>query len=346
MKPFPWHLEAVARIVGARERLPHALLVHGPEGIGKAEFARSLAQALLCEKPVNATACGACDGCRWFEQGNHPDFREVVPEIDEAGEEPAEGEAPRAEAKPDAKKSLVIKVDQVRALADFIALTTHRAGVRVLVIRPAEAMHPAAANALLKTLEEPPPATLIVLVSDRPARVLPTIRSRCRALALGLPPRDTALAWLRAEGVEDPATALAVAGGAPLLARELAGPEEIALRKRVVAELSRPSGADPVLFATGMDRIALERVVYWMQTWVQDLLRVRAGSTVRHHADSAAPIAARARAARTEALFALERELRMARRLAAHPLNARLLAEHLMMTYNRAVPGVSAGSHR
>src|SRR5215218_365069 len=129
-----------------------------------------------------------------------------------------------------------------------MSLSTHRAGHRVLLIHPAEAMAPAAANALLKTLEEPPPASLIVLVSDRPARLLPTIRSRCRLVTLREPPTEQALAWLREQGVPGPEAALAAAGGAPLLARDLSAPEEVEFRRRLLAELMKPGGAEPLLF--------------------------------------------------------------------------------------------------
>jgi DNA polymerase-3 subunit delta' len=335
MTPFPWHRAQLERLLADRTRMPHALLVQGRRGIGKVEFARALANALLCESPQGAFACGACAACRWFEQGNHPDFREVIPEIAEEGDE-AEAE----DAKAEKKKSLVIKVAQIRAQADFIGLSTHRSGFRVLMIRPADTLNLEAANALLKTLEEPPPGTVIVLVSDQPSRLLATIRSRCRALALPMPAPAEALAWLRKEGVEDPATALAVAGGAPLLARDFAAPEEAQLRRKIISELARPSGAEPLTFAERIDRPALDRTIYWMQTWVHDLLRLRAGAGIRHHTDFMSAAQAKARAADPDALFDLERELRAARRLAAHPLNARLVAEHLLMTYNRATSGV------
>ena len=335
MTPLAWHREALRRLLAGRERLPHALLVHGPAGIGKAEFARALAASLLCETPKDGLACGACPSCHWFSQGNHPDYREIVPE---AAAEEEEGEAEPAGGKEKAK-SLVIKIGQVRSVADLVALSTHRAGWRVLVLRPAEAMQAAAANALLKTLEEPPPRTMLVLVSDRPARLLATLRSRCRHLALGLPPRDAALAWLREQGVAQPEVALASAGGAPLLARDLASPEEAELRRRTLGELAKPSGADPLAFAAAVDRASVERVIHWMQTWVNDLARVKLAGAPRHHPDFAAALQARARAADLEGLFALDRELTQARRLAAHPLNPRLVAEHLLMAYNRATSG-------
>jgi DNA polymerase-3 subunit delta' len=330
MKPLPWHEAPLRALLARREQLPHALLVTGARGIGKTEFAHALGASVLCEQPREAGACGECASCHWFSQGNHPDYREIVPEI--AEEEADDAEAPRAEK----AKSLLIKIDQIRAVADFIALTTHRAGYRVLVVRPADTLHPAAANALLKTLEEPPPHTLIVLVTDQPARLLPTIRSRCRHLALAMPERAVAVAWLRAQSVENPEVALANAGGAPLLARELADPAEADFRKRLVAELARANGANVLHFAVAVDRARLERFVFWMQTWVHDLLRRRLGGSIRHHPDQAQAIAARAQAASVDALLDLDRELAEARRLVTHPLNARLVAEHLLMTYNRA----------
>lgn len=337
MTPFAWHRDPLSRLAADREHLPHALLLQGPGGIGKAHFARALAAAALCESPREGLACGVCPSCHWFSQGNHPDFREIVPEAAaDDDEEAAEGDG----GKPEKAKSLVIKIEQIRAVADFVTLSTHRAGWRALVIRPAEALHPAAANALLKTLEEPPPRTLIVLVSDRPARLLATIRSRCRKLALPAPPAEAALAWLAEQGLDDARGALAAAGGAPLLARDLDAPEEAELRRRVLTELARPSGADVLGFPPAIDRTTLERAIHWMQTWVHDLVRVRFAAAPRHHPQQAAALQARARGASLEGLFALDRELAGARRLASHPLNPRLVVEHLLMTYNRATAGV------
>jgi DNA polymerase-3 subunit delta' len=333
--PLPWHREALARLLAERSRMPHALLIHGAPGIGKLEFARAMAGSVLCETPRDGLACGECPSCHWYSQGNHPDFREILPEASAEDGDEAEAEGGKAEK----AKSVFIKIDQVRAVADFVSLTTHRAGYRVLLLHPADALHPNAANALLKTLEEPPPHTLILLVTAYPARLLPTIRSRCRQLGLALPPAKEALEWLEGQGVGDAQAALAAAGGAPLLARDLAQPEEAELRRRVVAELSKPSGADALSLAAAIDRPRVERFVYWLQTWVADLLLVRLAGTPRHHVGAAAALGARAKNADVEALFELDRELAEARRLAAHPLNPRLLAEHLLMAYNRAILG-------
>jgi DNA polymerase-3 subunit delta' len=329
--PLPWHREALRQLLADRARLPHAVLVQGRQGIGKVEFARALAAGALCETPRDGLACGQCAACHWFSQGNHPDFREIVPEAAQEEEEGAEDTQKSEKA-----KSVFIKVEQIRGIADFIALTTHRAGYRVLLIHPAETMLPAAANALLKTLEEPPAHTVIVLVSGQPARLLPTIRSRCRALTLPLPPREEALAWLREQGVEGAEAALATAGGAPLLALGLATPEEAQLRRRILDELSRGVGDVPA-FAASLEKGALGRFLFWMQTWIHDLVRVRLAGTPRHHGEYLKALQAKARGADLDALLALERELLEARRLASHPLNPRLVAEHLLMAYNRAI---------
>lgn len=330
---LPWHEESLRALVSRRDRMPHALLVSGPAGVGKGLFARSLAQTLLCEAPKGQLACGECPACNWFSQGNHPDFREVIPEADE---ESPEGDVDSDDARESKAKSLVIKIGQVRAVSDFMTLSTHRAGFRVLILRPAEAMQAAAANALLKTLEEPPPATAIVLVSDQPSRLLPTIRSRCQTVILPAPPIASALAWLRAQSVESPEEVLALAGGAPLLARDLADSEAAAWRRRAIAELARPDGAAALNFAAGIDKGRVEPLLFVLQTWVEDLVRVKSGAHPRRHRGSDGALRAKARRARLDRLLGFDRELTQARRLANHPLNPRLFAEHLLLSYNRA----------
>ena len=214
-----WNKGIWNELASLAERLPHALLIHGPVGVGKRALAEHLAQFLLCEGPGSGRPCGRCDGCRWFVAGNHPDVRWLEPEaIAKAAATEAE-EEDRATTRP-AKPSLEIKVEQVRALADFLNVGSHRGRQRIALVHPAEDMNLHAANSLLKSLEEPPPGAVFVLVSHRPARLLPTIRSRCIALPVGLPERAVAEAWLRANDVADAARWLAFAGGAPLLALE------------------------------------------------------------------------------------------------------------------------------
>src|SRR5882672_7682306 len=156
---FSWQSSPWKHWIKVREHLPHAVLIQSGDGWGELQFAQSAAQSLLCEKPrPGHLACGACQACNWFTAGNHPDFRLIVPES-MAAEPPEEG------AEPGKKRSDQIRIEQIRELADFLAVGTHRAGLRVILIYPAEAMNPNTQNALLKALEEPPPATVFLLVS-------------------------------------------------------------------------------------------------------------------------------------------------------------------------------------
>ena len=210
--------DAWKRLASLADRAPHALLLHGPEGVGKLQLAERFAQLLLCEaaRPREAP-CGKCDGCRWFLAGHHPDVRFVEPE---AIARRAAVEESETTEKSKAKPSLEIKIDQVRDLADFVNLASHRGGKRIVIVHPAEAMNGPAANAVLKSLEEPPDSAMFVLVSHRAARLLPTVRSRCVPVPVPLPAAEVARNWLDQQGVEDAARRLAFAGGAPLKALE------------------------------------------------------------------------------------------------------------------------------
>lgn len=221
---YPWQKSAWESLEAQADRLHHALLIRGPVGIGKLALAEQFAQFLLCESSQGTPKpCGICDGCRWYLAGTHPDFRRLEPEslarrvVAEDDGETATPPSTRA-----VKPSQEIKVDQVRGLDNFLGLRSHRGRRRIVLVHPAEAMNPNAANALLKALEEPQPGAHFILISHRPARLLATIRSRCAAVAMPLPERGQALAWLREQGVPDAGAWLAFSGGAPLLSRSLA----------------------------------------------------------------------------------------------------------------------------
>ena len=333
---LPWQRAALAELLGRGNRIPHALLVHGRSGIGKVRFARALAQSLLCEAADAGMACGQCPACGWFVNGNHPDFRELLPEalmMEDVGDDTA------VEADIDAKekkKSREIKIDQIRGIADFMTLTTHRDGWRVLMVHPAEAMNPAAANALLKTLEEPPARTVILLISDQPGRLMATIRSRCQRVLLPTPGAEAAQAWLRAQGVANIEEALAAAGGAPLDAVEFADADYQSARRAFVKVLA-DSCADYAQSAQDFEKADMNHLLTWLQTWVNDLILSRMAGLVCHHQDQAKSLARLADQAGLSAMFQFERELRQTRRLINHPLNARLLLEQLLIGYKQAV---------
>src|SRR4051812_7923282 len=255
----PWNEPVFASLRRRLETLPHALLLHGPRGVGKLALAERVAQLVLCEA-TDATRrpCGACDGCRWFLGGNHPDFRRLEPEI--LAKAPAETEEEASTPARGAKPSHEIKVDQVRQLADFLNIGSHRGRRRVALVHPAEDMNANAANALLKGLEEPPASAVFLLVSHRPSQLLPTIRSRCVALPVPIPNRDAALKWLADQGAKNPERWLAYAGGAPLQALEYAANADV-LERLIQRPLPVDDRDELDALAEALQKIALDRAL-------------------------------------------------------------------------------------
>lgn len=230
-----WTMLADLRVAG---RLPHALLLAGPAGTGKARFADAFASLLLCAAP-GGRRCGECRGCRLVAAGNHPDLAWLRPE--ELGK--------------------AIRVDQVRALREFCAARPHQGGWRIMVIDPAEALNANAANALLKTLEEPGAETLLLLVSHEPAGLPATIRSRCRLLRFPVPDAAAGLAWLRGQlpAEVDARALLEIAGWRPLHALTLIDQARSAQISRVrqLADGVATGGLAPAAAAAeaaGLDR--------------------------------------------------------------------------------------------
>jgi len=300
--------------------LPHALLVSGPPGIGKLALARALAQALLCESPASdGTACGQCSACTWFAAGSHPDFRQVEPEPTDKDD----GEGGR---------KTTIGVEQIRALADFVNISSHRGGVKTIVVYPAETLNVNAANALLKGLEEPPPGTHFLLVSHRPHHLLPTIRSRCQHVALNAPDSASATAWLATQGVRDAELALAHMGNAPLLALELERSGYWGARTAFLNQLARPD-IDIFAAAQAADGCPNAHVIAWLQKWSYDMAHQRTLGRVRYNPDYAEAIARAAQAAEPLAVLRFHREMVKAQRNAQHPLNPRLFVEDVLLAY-------------
>jgi DNA polymerase-3 subunit delta' len=313
----PWNEPLLASIRARLASLPHALLIHGPKGVGKLALAERAAQLLLCEaKDAARRPCGECEACRWYLSGNHPDFRRVEPEALAAQPSEAEGEATESASKK-GKPSQEIKVDQVRALADFLNVGSHRAGRRVALVHPAEEMNASAANALLKGLEEPPGGAMFLLVSHRPARLLPTIRSRCVAIPAVVPARDVALRWLAAQQVKDAERWLAYAGGAPLRALDYAASAETTDR---LTQAIR--GAGQGLPDT---REELEALAEGLQKLALDQALQAFGLPPQYSVGRTAVPADAARA-----WLAFGRDMGPARALARHPLSPRLFGAELL----------------
>ncbi len=241
---LPWQNNLWRQIVGRRERMPHALLLSGPQGIGKQHFANHLASALLCQAPQDGHPCGTCRPCRLYSSGNHPDFLAVEPE----------------------KRSIM--VHQIRELIEFTALTRHFEGAKLVLISPAEALNRHAANSLLKVLEEPPAECIFILISHASGRLPATLRSRCQQLHLAAPPLPMALAWLKEQGCveEEGRLALEIAEGSPFRALEMLENNRVAQYQDLLKGIhSLISGQeDPLLVAREWKSIGGEWVVPWM----------------------------------------------------------------------------------
>ena len=207
MSPMPWLAPLHAQVVRGFEagRMGHAQLLTGPEGLGKHELARMLAKRMLCREATGtAPACAACVSCLRFEQGSHGDFRRIGIELNEKTGKP----------------KTAIGIEQIRDMAEWLALTAQLGGARVVIIETAHRLNTQAANALLKTLEEPMPGRYLLLVTHQAAALPATIRSRCQRIEVPLPEAAQARQWLAAQGLPEDAAGqlLALAGGNPGLA--------------------------------------------------------------------------------------------------------------------------------
>lgn len=302
-------------------RLPHALLLHGRKGIGKLSLAEDLAQWLLCQAPSEEGACRSCQACVWFDQGQHPDFKRIEPA--------AEGETVDVAEKKGGKH---ITIKDVRDLGEFLSLVSHQGGWRVVLIQPAELLNMAAANALLKTLEEPPARVLLLLVSHQPRRIPATVLSRCRKRAVHTPDRESARAWLAEQGVNDTQGLLEEAGGTPLTVLECLEPDRLSRRERFLAALARPRAVELSRLAQeGKDRV--EEAWGWLTRWQFDLIAVRSGASPRYFPAYAQGFAQIAPRIDPEALWQAQWDLVSAGRWLRHPLNGQLLLESWLLRY-------------
>jgi len=324
---YPWQTNDLVRLQELRKRPPHGLLFKGAKGIGKFDLAMNFAQSLLCQHPDESdVACGVCPSCHWFEQESHPDFRLLQPEaLSLDGEETESGKKP----------SKQISVDQVRGLADFVGMSAHQGGRRVVVIHPAEAMNTNAANALLKSLEEPPPGLIFILVSHKPQQLLPTILSRCLSFALPAPDAASAKHWLKERGVKNPAEALAASGFAPLQAVQLdqkLGSEE---RGKLLRAVRQPAGLDVFAVAEALQKIEQVLVVQWLQQWSYDLSSMKLAGKLRYHPGEEAAIKQLVETVAPLNLARLQKHLLTAKREAQHTLNPKLFFESLLFAYRQ-----------
>ncbi len=330
-----WHAAAWQHAHEAVARGAHALLITGASGLGQGDFALAFAASYLCTQPnAQRRACGTCSSCRWLDAGTHPDFVLIERPRDEDDAGRGAGSASAAREKP-------IGVDQIRALGETLPLSAHNETGKAVVIRPADALNTAASNALLKNLEEPPPKVLFLLVTDRPALLLPTVRSRCQNVAIRLDDPQAATTWLEQQGIDEPSLPLALAGGAPLQAAAIAADPAWGKRRSFLSALATP-GSEPIRMAEAFRDLSPALVLSWLQTWTYDLLAMRFFRQIRYHVDMSAQIETLAPALDPIEVSRVHRALSALRRHVNHPLNARLFVEQMLIEYTRAMKGVGA----
>lgn len=253
---YPWQQGLWQQMAG-RTQHAHAYLLHGPQGIGKRALAQRLMALLLCQRPEAQEACGVCKSCLLLAAGSHPDNYVLEPE-----------EADKA-----------IKVDQVRDLVAFIVQTAQLGGRKVVLVEPVEAMNINAANALLKSLEEPSGNTVLLLVSHQPSRLLPTVKSRCVQQACPLPSQAMSMAWL-AQALPDASREaldelLTLAAGSPLAAVKLQAAGIVEQRALVVEGVKKllKGQATPTQLAESWNAIPLLLLFDWFCDWSHLILR-------------------------------------------------------------------------
>lgn len=312
---LPWHPAARARLAGALAggRMPHALLLHGADGVGKERFAAVLAAGLLCSRPgAGLLPCGECADCALSRAGSHPDLHWL--------------------RRPEDRKS--IGVDAVRDVCEQLGMTSLRGGYRVAVVAPADLMTANAQNAFLKTLEEPAPRTLLVLVTARPSGLLATLRSRCQRIEIPRPAAADALGWLRTElGSEPPPGLLALAGGAPLRAASLA-PHYAELETQMSAVLVDllTGRAEVTRAAAAMIGEGLGTRLDWLESWLSAMLRGRLSQDATRVEIPGGPQLQRAAVAvNMDAAFRFVDRLRESRRLLEGSAAPQLVVEALLI---------------
>lgn len=264
---FPWQVKPWEQLCLTKQKkqLSHAYLILGPCGIGKERFAKAFASILLCPHTnVQGETCGNCHACHLVKANSHPDLIDVAP--DNPGQ--------------------LIKIDQIREVVHFVNETSLQSSFRVIIINRAHHMNHSAANALLKTLEEPPPKTVFILLSEHIKHMQATITSRCQRVMLHKPSQVIALDWIQSQlpgshtfSIEKLSVALDLAGGAPLKALSILSDDTMIHRHDLYQALAalHHDQADPLQMALLWQEKELTTFFNLIQYWLNDLLKLQMG---------------------------------------------------------------------
>lgn len=321
---YPWQQAIWQHLTDylAQQRIPQALLVTGAAGVGKQQLVNAFAGALLCHRlSADGSACGDCTSCHLLAAQTHPDFLTLEPE------EPGKA----------------IGIDKIRQLIVKLALKPQFEKYRVVVINPADQMNTASANAFLKCLEEPTERTCLVLISEKPARLPATIRSRCQTVACRIPEKNAARQWLQQQGINEQFDSLlALAGGAPLKAQRYAQQNSPVIRLECFeAWLKIGEAKDNMLTLAEQwqkaDSLDLEEVLSWMIGWISDIVKLAHQADVSQllNPDLKKPLQALAKRLELKGIYAFYDSLLMARAQLNTPINKQLLLERLLINWSQ-----------
>ena len=312
----------------ARQRLAHAYLFHGEDAIGKRTIAVCFAQALLCERPSepNLDACGVCRSCQQIEIRTHPDYFMIEPD--------------RELATPQ------IKIEQIREIEQQILYRPLVGDHKVCIIDDADRLTTGAANALLKTLEEPPDHSLFLLITGRPASLPATIRSRCQSLRFATPPRTDVEAALILKREMRPADArfLAMLSEGRLGAALSMDLKSVQAQQQELLELVSPNflrSVTNVLTASESlakaDRAA--DTLSWIARWIRDLLIIQVGGDRDQvlYLDQIPALERDARTAQTDDLLELLRDIEETQQQANRHLNLHMALENILLRLRDAL---------
>ncbi|QDD12168.1 DNA polymerase III subunit delta' [Candidatus Methylopumilus rimovensis] len=320
---YPWFKDAWIAI-HENEKLPHALILKGKEGIGKYDFAMKFTKSYLCQNPLaNHFPCEVCSSCQWFPE-SHPDFRHIAP-IESEDDESSKRKTIR-------KKSIVI--DQIRDLSEYLELSAHQvSGKRVVLIEPADSLNQAASNALLKILEEPPENTLFILLSSQIQKLIATIRSRCQLLDLRGPSLDEANLFLIDQNIVLEESLLSFTGGSPFNAiKELENKSE---REVVTQLLSQGHNIDITKVSYAILTQGLDWTLNMIQKWAFDLLLSFHTQQSYYFTNEEKLIHSQAKQINLNALLLFTNELNELKKIASHPVNQELQLQNIFIKYKQ-----------
>ena len=334
---YPWFKKFYQEFVD--NGVPNSLLIYGEKDIGKLNFALYLANYLLCENKKNGNPCFECQACKWYSMANHPDFFPILPE-DSYDLLPfkVNPETIVSNSSDDKKQSKYIRIDQVRDILSVNELSSYRGGMRVILIYPVEAMREEAANCLLKSLEEPGSNVFYILVSHCLESILPTIRSRCRLLALPKPAQDISIDWLikqdqlSNQSKDHLEAQLLEMERSPLkVLKALEGKSFNS--SQMLDELSNPNGIDHARCVDLLNQAQLSDLLVCLQKWCIDMYMVYSGLLPRYFPSREGVFHQRVKNLDINGLNQFLKILIQELKLSTHPLFPKVQLESVLSKY-------------